>query len=233
MTRVLFDTTSGRLRLDPPSFDTLLSWAQGDDHIESDGFRALTDAGVIIGDQPHPTIAPALDAIADPICLLTLHATASDDMNSAHGAGWMGEETAALALDAPDDLVELVGLSPMLIPAVLARVVDLSPRPSPHTDELLLPTAAVEELFSPNFQPPIQSESASSSAATLTTTGTRRWELSVRWLTPAGTTHTSNLRVVDTPGGLWTVANNHHDYATLQPATPTTVWRRLLRQFPP
>lgn len=234
MRRVLFDRDSGRLRLDPQPFDALLSWAEGHD-VDHEDLPTLTDAGVVIGNHPHPAIGPAVEAIAHPVCLFTLQVTPmAEGASSTQGAGWMGEETAALALDAPDEMVELICLAPTFVPAALARVLGISPRASSRSEAIRLPRTQVDAFFAADLHHrSLAGETAPAIDLIFAAPGACGWELSVRWPDPAGTTHTRNLRVIDTPSGFWVVADDAAGYATLLPATPTTVWRLLLRQFPP
>lgn len=326
MTRVLFDENSGRLRLSQEAAGTLLAWADGEEVDAAQwralvdagvvrnggwqwgngkfggkgggrlGGKGGGKDGGRSGAQPHPAVAPAVQAMADPLCLVLVHSAGIEDGNGARAAGWMGTEAAALLLDSPDGMVEVLSLPPMSVPAALARVLGLSPRPLPDLAGLAdvpdlpdlpeasgvrQPAGVVEELFGGELygdkpqqgslvDHPVLAAIGVSDAETAGDTETAgdaepagdaentvRWELSTRWPDEEGTARNGLLRVIDSPSGLWTVTAYERGgvadgdggpgagepveggpgarskgEVTLQPATATTVWRLLLRQFP-
>ncbi len=56
---VLFDDSTGRLRLDEGSWTALTRWSTGEQQL-SPQVGALRKAGVIAHSQPHASLAPAL-----------------------------------------------------------------------------------------------------------------------------------------------------------------------------
>ena len=60
----LFDTATGRLRLDRASVDALLAWVDGGAPAP-EAMAALTAAGVVDSGGPHPVLLPVLDAITE------------------------------------------------------------------------------------------------------------------------------------------------------------------------
>ncbi|MER7396121.1 hypothetical protein ABT381_11455 [Streptomyces sp. NPDC000151] len=232
MTGVLFDGDSGRLRLSPELFEAFYDWAEGE-RGDGEGLRTLSEAGVLADGKPHPAVAPVVDAMSDPACLLSVHGAAADG-SGVHGAGWLGGESAALLLDAPDDLVELTGTAPASMPAAVACVVGLAPRPVPDAAAVPLPTAEVEELFEnePHDGRPLTGHSVLEAVGASAADGARWWEVATRWPDAAGTPHTRTLRVLDTADGLWAVIRSDSERTTLEPVSATAVWRLLLRCFP-
>jgi len=252
-----FDRDSGRLRLSPELFEAFYDWAEGE-RADGAGLRALVDAGVLSDGQPHPAVAPLAEAIADPVCMVSVRGAAVDG-SGVHGAGWLGAESAALLLDAPevpdtpeppdtskaqdapDGLVELACLVPVSVPAAVARVVGLGPRPVPGAVPVPLPAAEVDGLFgaapeelsgaAPHDGPPAGLRVLAAVGAS-TADGARWWEVATRWPDASGNTCTGTLRVLDTADGLWAVTGADARTATLTPVSSTAAWRLLLRSFP-
>ncbi|WP_030622099.1 ESX secretion-associated protein EspG [Streptomyces sclerotialus] len=231
MTATHFDGGSGRLRLSPELFEAFYDWAEGE-RADGEALRAMSDAGVLSDGKPHPAVAPVVDAMAEPVCVLSVRGAAADG-SGVHGAGRLGAESAALLLDVPDDLVELAGMAPGSVPAAVARVVGLAPRPVPGAAAVPVPAAEVAELFgaAPYGGPPAGHpvlEAVGASAAD----GARWWEVVTRWPDAAGTPHTGTLRVLGTADGLWAVTGGERERTALQQVSATAVWRLLLRRFP-
>ncbi len=172
---------------------------QGEDAKEQ--LALLHTAGVIQGASSHPAIRGALEAIVRPgLCTLEL-AYAGRSMQ-----GWVSESDAALLMPADDgdERRRLMQLHPTLLPEVLARLVDLGPRPRasaaepiPYEDE------AVGELR-------------------------RRWRLGATWTLADGTAGGDGLEVLDADTGLWMLAPRD-DELLAWPVTPTFVWRHIVR----
>jgi hypothetical protein len=118
---VHFDTDTGRLRLDQDAFQTLAAWAGGRSR-KDPGLDDLRAAGVVRRGTPHPALVPGLDAVAHPVCRLSL--TMRDGAGRVEsGEGWVNGGAAALLLDLPDGLREFVAVHPTFLPAALARIV--------------------------------------------------------------------------------------------------------------
>ncbi|POX37463.1 hypothetical protein C3486_28130 [Streptomyces sp. Ru73] len=229
MTGVHFDGEGGRLRLSPELFEAFYDWAEG----ERAGLpRAFADAGVLADGQPHPRVAPVAEALAEPVCVLSVRGAATDG-SGVHGAGWLGAEAAALLLDAPEDLVELAGLAPMAVPAAVARVVGLGPRPVPGAAPVPLLADDVEDFFgAASHDGPADGHPVLAAAGVSAADGARWWEVATRWPDASGSPRTDTLRVVDTADGLWAVTGGGTGPVTLAPVSATAAWRLLLRTFP-
>ncbi|MEU7488157.1 ESX secretion-associated protein EspG [Streptomyces sp. NPDC042319] len=225
---MLFDGESGRLRLPLELFGALYDWAEGG-RADGAGLEAFADAGVLSGGQPHPAVEPVVAAIADPVCVLSVRGAAADG-SGVHGACWLGAESAALLLDAPDDSAELTGVAPVAVPAAVARVVGLAPRPVSDAAAVPVPTAEVEALFQDG--PPGAGYPALEAVGVSAADGARWWEVATRWPDAAGIPCTGRLRVLDSTAGLWAVAGGDAERTTWEPVSASAVWRLLLRCFP-
>lgn len=115
--------------------------------------------------------------------------------------GWLSAKVAALLMPADGTgRRALLRLHPSLLPEALARAVDLSPRPRPVDPK------PVDQLAGDG-------------------TVVRWWRLMVGWPGADGRPDGRMLEVVDTYGGLFTVEPGQ----IALPATPTGVWRLLVR----
>lgn len=239
MTAVHFDSHTGRLRLDERTFDTLTRWAQGVDDSGS-AMADLREAGVVERDRPHPKLTASLAAIRDPVCRLRFDMTDQDGHEEA-GEGWIASGCAALLLDLPRGLRELVSLNPTFLPAGLARIVRLGPRPRQPEASVELRAARFDELLA--AEPDVRRGAAEALRVDGLAAGTHDWlELLVAapwsvwkaetaWSAPGGTSASRALRVADTQGGLLRI-DTRLDTVALAPTTPTAVWRELTLLLP-
>ncbi|WP_163573223.1 hypothetical protein [Fodinicola feengrottensis] len=142
---VLFDAESGRLRLDDDSFETLSQWAHGQP--TAGDVAPLRQAGVIDRSRrPHEKLLPGLLAVSEPVC--TVEITVEGEKLET-GRGWVCAEAAALLLDLPGGLKEFVTVHPSFLPAALARIVRLGPRPRISALPLQIPHSTLDQLLSP------------------------------------------------------------------------------------
>ncbi len=237
---IAFDTRTGRLRLDQETFDCLVAWASG---AAEPGPRLteLRDAGAIRNGAPHPAVWPGLQAVTEPVCRLHL-ASIDDDGQSRSGDGWIASNAAALLLDAPDDMRELVTVHPTFLPMAIARVVRLGPHPRPGSDPLHLPRVVYDGLFAPDQG--VRRRAAEQLSAgdagdpplgdvveQLVTGPWRLWAVTLTWTTPQGEPAAQAIQVVATDAGLCLVDTGGQD-STMWPTTATRVWRRLTLLLP-
>jgi hypothetical protein len=199
--------SKGELLVAEPTLAVLIAHAadpvhaalQGDDAQEQ--LALLHSAGVIRGGSSHPAIRGALGAIVRPeLCTLEL-AYAGRAMQ-----GWVSHADAALLMPAGenDERRRLMQLHPTLLPDVLARLVDLGPRPRPSADG------------------PIPYEDGAVGECR------RRWRLGATWTLADGTAGGDGLEVLDAETGLWVLQPND-DELLAWPVTPTFVWRHIVR----
>jgi hypothetical protein len=198
---------AGELLLAEPTLAVLIAHAADPVHAALGGEEAqeqlalLQGAGVIQGGSSHPAIRGALAAIVRPdLCTLEL-SYAGRSMQ-----GWVSHADAALLMPAAEheDRRRLMRLHPSLLPEVLARLVDLGPRPRPPPAEpIAYEDAAVGELR-------------------------RRWRLGATWTLEDGTVGGDGLEVLDAETGLW-LLEPRDDELLAWPVTPTFVWRHIVR----
>jgi hypothetical protein len=198
---------SGELLVAEPTLAVLIAHAADPVHaaIQDDDAREqlalLQSAGLISGGGSHPAIRGALAAIVRPdLCTVEL-AYGGRSMQ-----GWVSYDDAALLLPGTDgeERRRLISLHPTLLPEALARLVDLGPRPRP---------AAVK---------PIPCDDSSIGEVR------RRWRLGATWTLDDGTTGGAAVEVLDAETGLWLVHARDADLLAW-PATPTFVWRQIVR----
>ncbi|WP_163508627.1 hypothetical protein [Fodinicola acaciae] len=239
---VLFDATSGRLRLDAGSFDVLSGWVTGHDTTPA-ALEPLRAAGVIVRGRPHELLMPGLVAVGEPLC--TVEITIEDaGRNVESGRGWVCDDAAALLLDLPDELHEFVTVHPTFLPAALARVVRLGPRPRTATMPLQVRNTLLDELLSADESvratavdaliaetPEGERELTAEAARALGSGLSHRWRVRIEWTAPDGSPGGRGIRVLDTAAGLW-ITEPTVGVSVVWPTTPSAVWRTLISLMP-
>lgn len=244
MTQVLFEPETGRLRLDRETFRVLADWSAGV-QTASPAMTELRTTGVIDDGQPHATVAPSVHALGRPVC--RLRADLRDRQGHTEtGEAWVSDEAStALLLPLPDEMTELITMATVFLPALLARFVELGPRPR----QIAQPVAASEDLLARlTTAEPGTREAAGAELATTApdestrdavndlVSGLRRdWAIRAAWESPRGGLEGRMLRVLDTTAGLWLAQPQQDPTAeveTIWPTNPTTVWRYLTRLLP-
>jgi hypothetical protein len=243
---VIFDESTGRLRLDQVTFDHLVAVAAGlGPGLEpgTEPAAELRAAGVVPDGNPHPRLSAGLRAVTEPAYRLRL--TVLDDSTGRRecGDGWAGAGAAALLLDLPDGLREFVTLHPAFLPAAVARVVRLGPRPRPRWEPVRLPAGRVADLFA--VDPAVRRRAAKTAASGgregpdtdappgILAGGWRAWRAEAMWTDPGGCPAGHVLDVVDAGAAGLCLVEFDAAQAVLWPATATAVWRLLLRLLPP
>jgi len=225
---VLFDAETGRLRLSADSWQALRLWGQGRSR---DGERtaALHDAGVIERGRPHPSLVPALEAALEPV--VTLAIEQRDNQGSRiDGTGWVVPGIAALLLDAPDELCELVTVHAAMLPSALARVVALGPRDRGATSPLHVPDGAMDRLLGADTgaRRAVANELGKDRLPDIADGPWNHWSIRAQWAPDGQRTVT----VLDTSRQMWLVVRPTPGVHTLCPTDPTQVWRLLTRLLP-
>jgi hypothetical protein len=204
VTAVAFDERTGRLRLDQPTFDHLVAWAE---HVEDEpgpDLDALREAGAVRPGAAHPALARGLLTVTEPVCRLRLQL--SDERGRVRaGDGWIRADAASLLLDLPGGMRDFVTVHPAFVPEAVARLVRLGPRPRARSG----PTRVPIERLTPGPW--------------------RVWRAEMSWTGPG--VHRREVHVVDGRDGLLLVELNGAE-AVLRPTTPTAVWRLLIRLLP-
>lgn len=124
MTAMALDERTGRVTLDGAAFDRLIALARGE-------AASGPDLAELRGVAAHPAVAAGLSAVLQPVCTLRVGLTDAGGIARA-GEGWIGAQAAALLLDRPEGSRDLITVQPAFVPAVVARVVRLGPRPLEH-----------------------------------------------------------------------------------------------------
>ena len=237
---VAFDSHTGRLRLDQETFDCLVAWARGTAEPGPE-LSELRDAGAIQDGVPHPKVWPGLQAVTEPLCRLQAGSIEHSGRRRI-GDGWVSSAAAAVLLDAPDGMRELVTVHPSFLPMTIARVVRLGPRPRAGADPLHLPSALYDSLFDSDEAVRRQAAERLSKGDSvelpmhdvvdrLVTGPWRMWAVTLTWTTPDGQPAARGMQVADTGAGLCLVDTGGQD-STLWPTTATGVWRRLTLLLP-
>jgi len=234
VTAILFDERTGRLQLDQATFDCLAAWAHG--HGEpGPELSALRDAGVVRPQGPHPALAPGLQAVTEPVCRLRLRLT-DEAMRLKSGEAWVAAGAAALLLDLPDGPRDFLTMPPDFLPAAIARVVRLGPRPRAGAEPVNVAADLLEDI--PSSDPARRRGAVNRLAAMLvSSTGgrfarpSRIWHAQMTWSSPGDTLTRRTLYVLDNEAGMF-LAEFEGRRATLWPTTPTAVWRLLIRLLP-
>jgi hypothetical protein len=169
-----------------------------------DELAALQAEGVISRGQAHPAVADALAAIVRPE-LSTLELSYGGKSMQ----GWASYAAAALLLperEGDDGRRVLLAIHPTVLPAALAELVDLGPRPRLDGAEPVVYLAGAI--------PDVQ----------------RHWRLEAAWTLEDGTTGGDGLEVLDTAEGLWVLTTGEEGGQPIAwPVTPTLVWRHIVR----
>jgi hypothetical protein len=234
LTAILFDTSSGRLQLDQPSFDCLVAWARGHENPGPE-LPALRDAGAVQPGGPHPALARGLRAVTEPVCLLRLR-LADEAARLKSAEGWVSADTAALLLDLPEGPRDFITVPPDFLPAALARVVRLGPRRRARPEPVNVAADLLDDFLA--FDPVQRRDGAERLADLLGRAAggrlgspSRVWQARMTWSGPGDSLTTRSLYVVDNEAGMF-LAEFEDRRATLWPTTPTAVWRLLIRLLP-
>ena len=205
---VEFDPERGRLLIGEEALRVLVAHTADPVAVAVEGavdeLAALQAAGVISGGRAHPAVSEALAAIVRPD-LSTLELSSSGRSMR----GWASYGAAALLLperEGDDGRRQLLAVHPTVLPATLAELVDLGPRP--------VPAAAEPIVYVPDAIPDVR----------------RRWRLDAAWKLDDGTSGGDGLEVIDTADGLWMLTTGDEGGRPIAwPVTPTLVWRHIVR----
>jgi hypothetical protein len=212
-----FDARTSSLVADPPTLDALIGAAAGrapGDAGEERRRAELAAAGALAAGAPHPALAPGLQALLAPVVELRLQ------QGSVEGEGWADGEGSALVLPRDGDR-RLHVVPTSFLPAALARVNELGPRPRAEAAERHRVGAGE-----------LARVLAAGSGAIPPTVGLRRhWRVEARWPAAEGSPGVRHVEVLDTEGGLWLVVPDDPE-VELWPSTPTMVWRLLSALLP-
>lgn len=247
---VEFDPTSGVIKLGPGYFETLLDIHRGRRARETDPrlVSVLRDAGVLGSDGLHPALARTVRVVLAERARLRIQL--ADPTGRLETSCWLLGNDAAWWDGEAGDGGTLSGLAVDRVPARLARLVGLGPRgewtPVQYAASVVTRRHVIDALL--GGTPVNRQEGAqmiahrsprelSAAADDLRAGHWRAWHAETVWYPPepepggprAGG---RGLVVVDTPHGLLTVDPGNGGLVFL-PASPSQVWRRVLRLLPP
>ncbi|MBJ7610076.1 MAG: hypothetical protein JF887_11700 [Candidatus Dormibacteraeota bacterium] len=234
MTQVRFDQSTGRLQLDQATFDCLLRSVRGDADPGPE-VSALGQAGVLQSGTLHPLLDSGLRAVTQPVCRLQVALT--EELGPAKaGEGWVCADTAALLLDLPDGSRDFVTVHSSFLPAAIARLVGLGPRPRGGAEPVPLGADLLEGVHSAD---PARRQRACGelngilrgAPARPPIASWRIWRAEMTWNGREGGVSGRSVQVTDADAGLL-LAQTEGGHATLWPTTPTAVWRLLIRMLP-
>ena len=217
---VEFNEHDGSLRLTQTEFDRLVSHRPGE---------ALMRATAATAEGPHPILAPGLAVVTESVCRMDIELTDGDGERK-RGDGWVAPHGAALLLDVERGLRDFVALPAPLLPAALARLVRLGPRPMMEDGPLYIGDDAHQALRSGTVSAVTVPEPGPLAAA-LTTGRWRYWAVTATWRSLDGRYASAAVRVLDTTEGWCRFEKIDGDvYAT--PCNATAIWRELTLLLP-
>jgi len=214
----IFDAARATVVLEPATFAELLGLAAGDPP-SGTGARAERDAlqraGVTVDGAVHEALADGVQALLSPMAELELQHGAQQ------GEGRLDGCAAVLVLPEGDSLrVHAVPVA--FLPAALARLVQLGPRPRVEPAQRL-PFSSAE--FARTLVGAAPAPPALGSVH-------RHWRFVSRWPSPTRSMPGEHgVEVLDAEHGLWLVVPDGADIE-LWPTTPSQVWRRLVGLVP-
>jgi hypothetical protein len=191
-----------------------------------DGWAELEAAGAVAGGMPHPALQPALEAMRSPVCALDLQ------RGDRRGSGWVDAQVAAMLLPEPDGRLKLVDVPTPFLPAALARMNELGPRPRIEPAvRLRFEVPELLELLARGRDARSRPEPDASAVATLLAGLREHWRAEARWPPAPDSPGRRVVEVIDTEAGLWLVVPDEPT-VELWPATPTGVWTLLAGILP-
>lgn len=136
-----FDPTTGRLRLTADRFAQLVEHStSGAEHPAE-----LAAAGVFSAQGPHPLLEPGLATARAPVCRVLLEVAGA--AGSHLHRGWVNADAGAFLLYTREDRYDFLTTGPTFVPAAIARLMRVGPRPVPAGNPLASTTALTEALF--------------------------------------------------------------------------------------
>lgn len=164
--------------------------------------------------DPHPAVGRALQVIAAATATLVLL------RGGATARGWLGPDASTLSVPVSAHCLEMTCVAPGFVPGLLARLVELKPRPTPGTGTIELSTADAARLIAAGLGDP-----AADSADPRMTVGDH-WVVEVSYADGA----TERCEVLDTEAGLYSLTAQGN-VVSAAPVTATAVWRALVCPF--
>lgn len=180
-----------------------------------EAWEALIKTGAAQGDRLHPTLARPLEAVGAPLAELRI------ERRAAKASGWVDADAAVLLVPRGEGLLEVAPAALRFLPDLVARLVELVPRPAEKRLPLTVAPGALAVAIAD------RGSVASASAVP-----------AVRdfWLVETTEPHSGRvmrrLEVLDTDDGLWKLEREEHS-VRLEPATTSGVRRDLTATLAP
>lgn len=172
-----------------------------------EAWKALIEVGATEDDRLHPAVARPLQAVGAPLAELRI------ERRGTEVSGWMDAHAAVLLVPRGADLVEVAPAAIPFLPDLVARLVELAPRPAAHRSPAeLAPGALAKAIASPGTDggdlPPVNDF----------------WSLET--IRAPDRSLADRLEVLDTDEGLWELEREQGSVRAV-PTSPSRVWRRL------
>jgi len=241
-TRVEFVPERGRLRLSLDAFEALVAGPGGDPAADA----ALEVAGVLADGVPHPAVEALTAPARSARCVVEV-SVAGARGTTGHRV-YVAPEAATALLHVDDGVVQVVADRPDGVPALLARVVRLGPRPrladdgAPEAVAVGVAATDAAGLTLPDRSSVAAAADRLAAAAPWSAYGDalragtwRLWTARATWPGPDDEPGGRAVTVLDTPAGLTEVHGldaPEPGPVRLAPATPSTVWLALVRLLP-
>ena len=244
MTEVVADLQAGVLRLSRPALAALAtltgaSTAAAEPPADST-LVALQSAGLLGPAGLHPVMVPIAAAVADP--LVELRFDLLGPGTPVECPGWISPDVAVLAIPGPDGLDEIVVVHTSFLPARLAALIGLGPRPAARlpAGSLRADIGLLEALLSGLVSSaedvrrhvgPAVPEALVDAAVAISRGIRLHWRATTMWGDPARPSLRTH-EVVESRAGTFWVVERIFAGTELSPITPTGLWRLLIGLLP-
>ncbi|GAA2485641.1 hypothetical protein [Terrabacter carboxydivorans] len=231
-----FDASTGRLRADVSAVLGLVDLHLGDETaLDAEQHESLAGAGVLVDGRLHLGLHAGLAAVADPYARLEIAVGTQASTRLHHG--WV-DRTSALVVDQGDEGAELVEVDVAFLPAAIAHLTMLQPRPRLEGRGGHVDPDTLEALLIPAGECCPASEAALADAAAAwpqvaECLRTGSWRLSAVDVAESrgGSTATEQLIWLDTPAGVLRLDDDPAG-PVLTGTTTGAVWQALVRALP-
>lgn len=231
-----FDASTGRLRADVASVLALVDHHLGEETaLDADERGSLASAGVIVDGRLHLGLRAGLDAVANPYARLEIGVGTPTSARLHHG--WV-DRTSALVVDHGDDGADLIEVDVAFLPATIAHLALLQPRPRLEGHGGHVDLEALDALISPPGPSRPKSAAALTGAAApwpavADCLRAGAWRLVSVDVADSrtGSTATEQVIWIDTPAGVLRV-DDEPAGPTLTGTTTGSIWQAVVRALP-
>lgn len=240
-TAIVFEADTGVVDLPDDRFHALVDTWRHPPPYDLQSIDDLLQSGAVGGHGPHPALVPGLRAVAVDVCRVRTWRVGKPGVRVQQG--WLLGEVAALLDGEPGGRQQFRTVPAEGLPGALAAVVDIGPRDWPGDEPVtgLTNRRAIDAILSAHLPlhevglqriaeqlPPELHDFAEQFADPRTAA----WHAELVFLRPDGTRRGRGVIAIDTPRGYLVATPLAGKRICLTPASPTNVWRRLLRMLP-